>query len=137
MTINERTATCSCGGLRVECIDEPERITACNCSQCQRRTGSVFGVAAYYLQTKINLKGDYKRYKRSSDAGRYVENYFCPACGTTVAWNLEVFPDLTGVAVGCFADKNFGKPARAVWTSQKHEWVQFPEDIPHFEMQLK
>jgi hypothetical protein len=54
-----------------------------------------------------------------------------------VAWNLEVFPDLTGVAVGCFTDKNFGKPARVVWTSHKHEWVQFPEDIPHFEMQLK
>jgi hypothetical protein len=42
-----RTAHCSCGALRVEVAGEPDAVVACHCGQCQRRTGSVFGVGAF------------------------------------------------------------------------------------------
>jgi len=135
MSADRRTASCSCGGLTAECLGEPARIGACHCTQCQRRTGSVFGVAAYFSREQVTLSGDRKVYARSSDAGRRIENYFCPECGTTVAWDLELFPGLVAVAAGCFADPHLGAPQRAVWAKYKHDWVQFPDSIAQLETQ--
>lgn len=135
MVVSERKASCSCSALSVTCIGEPVRIGACHCNECQRRTGSVFGVAAYFHRDQITLIGDCKVYARTSDSGRRVENYFCPECGSTVAWNLELFPDLVAVAAGCFADPHLGSPQRAVWAKYKHDWVQFPEGVPQLETQ--
>lgn len=123
-------ASCSCGGLTAHCTQAPARIAACHCTECQRRTGSVFGVGAYFPKEQVTLTGDRKVYRRSSAAGRHVDGYFCPDCGTTVAWDLELFPALIAVAVGCFADPHFGAPQRAVWTQHQHDWVTFPESIP-------
>ena len=58
--------------------------------------------------------------------------HFCPDCGTTVYWDLEMRPSHVGVAVGCFSDPEFFAPARAVWTQRQHHWVMFPEDLPTF-----
>lgn len=131
----ERVASCSCGQLSANCAGEPVRVGACHCTECQRRTGSVFGVGAYYPRAQVSLAGDYKRYARSSDAGRRVECHFCPECGTTVTWDLELFPDMTAVAVGCFADPHFPAPQRAVWASQKHDWIAFSKGITELETQ--
>lgn len=135
MTEIQRTASCSCGQLSAVCLGEPARVGACHCTECQRRTGSAFGVAAYYGRTQVTLAGQAKRYVRSSDAGRRVECHFCPECGTTVAWDLELFPDLVAVAVGCFADQHFPAPQRAVWARHRHDWVVFPEGIAQHETQ--
>jgi hypothetical protein len=43
-----RTAHCCCGALRVEASADPDTVSACHCGECQRRTGSVFGVAAFF-----------------------------------------------------------------------------------------
>ncbi len=135
MSANSRTASCSCGGFAVECRGEPTRIGACHCTECQRRTGSVFGVAAYFPRDQVTFSGARKDYARGSDAGRRINNHFCPECGSTVVWDLELFPDLVAVAAGCFADPHLGAPQRGVWAKYKHDWVQFPESIPLLETQ--
>ena len=38
-----RLASCSCGQLRAEVLEEPIGVSVCHCYACQRRTGSVFG----------------------------------------------------------------------------------------------
>ena len=43
-----RTAHCSCGALRVEVSADPDAVGVCHCGECQRRTGSVFGVGAFF-----------------------------------------------------------------------------------------
>ena len=41
-------ATCGCGALRVTTAGDPDLVVACSCIACQRRTGSPFGVGAYF-----------------------------------------------------------------------------------------
>ncbi|CAD7030273.1 aldehyde-activating protein [Pseudorhizobium halotolerans] len=41
-----RTASCSCGQLRIEVNDEPLNVGVCHCLACQQRTGSVFAALA-------------------------------------------------------------------------------------------
>jgi hypothetical protein len=95
----------------------------------------VFSVAAYFPRNKVEVSGEYRRFTRSSDAGRKVELHFCPECGTTVIWYPEVFPELLAVAVGCFADPHFPAPQRGVWAANRHDWVHLPVGVASFDAQ--
>jgi hypothetical protein len=125
-----RTATCACGRLRATCEGEPEQVWLCNCAQCQKRTGSVYSVHAYFERARVRTEGAATLFRRSSDAGRWVVTAFCPACGSTVYWEAERAPGRVGVAAGAFADPDFPAPQGAVWTENKYRWVPLPEGIP-------
>src|SRR6516165_5405660 len=89
----------------------PVRVAMCHCLECQRRTGSTFGVQAFYPRAQVRLaKGVVKRYARRADSGRTVTFHFCPDCGGTVFWEPEQRPELIAVAVGMFGDPDFGQP---------------------------
>ena len=79
-----RTATCACGRLRATCQGEPVRVWICCRTACQKRTGSVHSAHAYFGRAHVRTEGTAKRFRRSSDAGRWVETAFCPECGSTV-----------------------------------------------------
>lgn len=129
----ERVATCSCGQLRVTARGEPDVVVACSCIACQKRTGSPYGVGAYFTRDSIQpVEGEFKSHRRETDSGRSFTTNFCPQCGTSVFWELEMRPDHIGVAVGCFGDPDFPGPVRAVWAETRHDWVEYPDDLPVF-----
>ena len=70
-----RTAHCSCGTLRVEVSGEPDAVVACHCGECQRRTGSVFGVAAFFKKEHVRTEGPCNTYVRDAPEGRKVRNH--------------------------------------------------------------
>jgi len=127
-----RTARCSCGGLRVEVSADPDAVGACHCGECQRRTGSVFGVVAFFKREHVRADGPSKIYVRDGQEARKVRMHFCPTCGTTVFWEADLRPDHIGVAVGAFHDANFPPPTLSVWEESKHGWVAFAHDLAHF-----
>ena len=132
----DRTATCACGRVQISLRGEPEAVGACNCTQCQKRTGSAFGLGSYFKKTQVlNIQGPHKAFTRSSDAGRDIETHFCTECGSTVFWYAAFRPEHIGVAVGCFADPDFVAPTRASWTSHKLKWVTFPSSMAQIERQ--
>jgi hypothetical protein len=125
-----------CGQLSVEVEGEPKMVLTCSCTQCQKRTGSVFGVSAYFSKDQVQAtNGRHQAATRSSDSGRTLEGHFCPDCGSTVFWYAQGFPGKVGVAVGCFADPSFPAPVMTFWNGQKHPWVSFPEGVRQFEAQ--
>ena len=110
---------------------EPARVGICNCTQCQRRTGAAFAVAAFFPKSQISaIEGAHKAFRRSSDAGRDVECHFCPECGSTVFWYRDATPELAGISVGCFTDPTFPAPKAAIWAAHKLHWVEFPPGMP-------
>lgn len=126
----ERLGSCVCGQLSIRCRGEPELVSSCHCFACQRRTGSLFGVSAFYRRDNIlDPTGRFSEFRRRLDSGRGIAYRFCPVCGSTVFWEPDMLPDCIGVAVGAFADPAFHKPARAVWTANKHHWLELPADM--------
>lgn len=128
----KHTAECQCGGLSISSTQDPDFVIACNCRACQRRTGSAFGVGAYFRKDHISIKGQSKSRERLADSGRKIVNHFCPECGSTIFWSLEMRPDHYGVAAGNLKSP-LPEPDRAIWTSQKCDWVSFPDHWPTFE----
>ena len=132
--ITDHVASCACGQLRVTATGEPDVVVACNCMACQKRTGSPFGVGAYYRRDRVPaIDGRSNGFERTAPSGRKLNTYFCPECGTSVYWTLEMRPDHYGIAVGCFSDPEFIRPARVVWAENRHHWVDFPDDMPVFD----
>ena len=118
-----RTASCSCGELRVECRGEPERVSLCHCLDCQRRTGSAFGIAAFFAAAQVRATGDANRFSRESEAGYRFDFYFCPRCGATVYWETDRKPGRVIVAAGAFADPDFNAPVQSVYDEHRHPWL--------------
>jgi hypothetical protein len=110
---------------------DPDTVSACHCGECQRRTGSVFSVGAFFKKEHVRAKGPSKIYVRDGQEGRKVKMHFCPTCGTTVFWEADLRPDHIGVAVGAFHDPNFPRPILSAWEESKHGWVAFTHDHAH------
>jgi hypothetical protein len=127
----KRTATCSCEQLTITVRDEAKYVIACSCTKCQKRTGSVLGVVAYFPDASIVSKsGKYNTYKKISAKGTATVRNFCPNCGSSVYWQSEFLPQHTGVAVGSFADPAFPSPQMSAWERYKPAWLSLPETIP-------
>jgi hypothetical protein len=121
MTVRE--ATCACGQLSASCRGDPVLVSLCHCLQCQKRTGSAFGVAAFYMRSDVEIAGDHSDLSRPADSGRPITFHFCAECGGTVFWEPARKPDFVAVAVGAFADPNFPAPTQAAFTERSHAWV--------------
>ena len=128
-----RRASCSCGQLVLACEGEPVQISMCHCLACQRRTGSVFGVQARFPREAVTIAGRASEFVRIADDGGSVTSYFCPSCGSTVYWTLQVVPGFFGVAVGAFADPGFPEPKFSVYESRRHAWVGIPPNAEHMD----
>lgn len=118
-----RTAHCACGELAVVCAGDPLSVSLCHCLDCQKRTGSVFGIAAFFLRIDIKVSGAFRDFARPSDSGHDVIFHFCPRCGSTIFWEPSRRPDHVAVAVGAFGDPHFPKPGKSVYLQHRHHWV--------------
>jgi len=130
-----RTASCCCGELTVVAAGDPEFVVACHCRECQRRTGSVFGVGAYYLRTQVQAMGAFTVYVRDAQDGRKLRFHFCPRCASTVFWELDFRPNHVAVAVGAMADPLYAASTRSVWEESRHSWITLDHDISRFPQQ--
>jgi hypothetical protein len=125
-------AQCGCGRLTVVAPGPSPAVVACHCLACQRRTGSVQGVVAYYPQAALTIAGEATRFVRPAHSGADFESFFCPTCGSTVYMRAGKHPGLVGVAVGAFGDPAYPPPVRSVWEDTRHGWTGTPDGIPHF-----
>jgi hypothetical protein len=130
-----REGGCACGAVRYRLTSAPTRISVCHCKFCQRRTGSAFGVNVYFRKEDFELtRGSLRSYEhRSDETSRWLKMEFCPACGSTVTWTLEIQPDWRGVAGGSFDDTSWLTIERHAWTRSRQQWLPLPIDVPVFE----
>lgn len=126
-----RSASCRCGALRAECSGEPVRVSVCHCLACQKRSGSAFAVQARWPDAQVTVTGERKSWQSVGDSGGVATHFFCPACGSTVAYVVDAMPGVMAVAVGAFADPEFPPPAFSVYEERKHRWVEITGDIQH------
>ena len=126
---------CHCGAVRYRVLSTPMLTGVCHCTSCQRRTGSAFGISAYFAEHDVEItRGVLKTYEyRSDESQRWAKTEFCPTCGTTVTWTAEALPGARAIAGGTFDDPNWLKLEKHGWTRSAQHWVVFPTDVELFE----
>jgi len=78
------TGGCQCGALRYVLDAEPIWLAACHCTECQRQSGSAFGMSMLVKETSLTVKGATKRFTRIADSGNENTGVFCPECGVRI-----------------------------------------------------
>ena len=101
---------CACGKVRYQITGQREVHAVCHCRYFQLRTGSAFGVGAYFPNDKVSLlSGDLNNHRYQTESGNNVTTSFCSACGTTTHWQIdsEFLDGKTAIAVGTFDPPSF------------------------------
>ena len=110
-------------------------VGVCSYIQCQKRTGSVVGLGAYFPKDGVQpVSGTFNTFLRPADSGAKLSFYFCPTCGFSIFWEGGYSrSNVRGVAVGFFADPSFPPSQIAIYTESQHPWVTFPAGTMPFE----
>ena len=130
--MGERIAQCGCGRLKVRVSGEPLFVAACHCDFCQKLTGSVVQVVAYFGDDQVlEVTGEAKVYNGleidgvgiAGSAENSVSLHFCGTCGSTVYRFISQMPGMYGIGVGTFVDPDFPPPTTESWTELRHDWL--------------
>lgn len=123
-----RTARCACGATSISVKGEPEIYGVCHCTNCKQRTGSAFGISAYFRKNDVlKSRGVTSVYSFHHAAQNHDQDrHFCRSCGTTLFWYVSALPEFIGIAGGCFAEGELGEPRMSVTHSRKLSWVEIP-----------
>ena len=122
-----RTASCCCGTATIEVEGDPALHAVCHCDNCKRRTGSAFGISAYFTDAQLRgTSGETEIYAIGGDKSQ--QRHFCKICGTTLFWKASWFARMTGIAGGCFTDPPLPEPTLTVSNGGRCPWLTLPED---------
>ena len=121
---------CQCGEVRYRLGAEPRGLTACHCLDCQRQSGSAFGLSLDIAKPAFQLlSGRLESFSVRCASGRSKECAFCPRCGTRIyhagEWGVSV-------KAGTLDDTSQLHPEAHYWTARKQPWVEIPAGVPSF-----
>ncbi|MGA7488604.1 MAG: GFA family protein [Xanthobacteraceae bacterium] len=130
------TGGCQCGRVRYEIGAKPLSLYACHCTECQRQSGSAFGLSlAVARDAMVVVSGTPAVWRRVLAGGRAIECLFCADCGTRLFHNPERNLQASIVKPGTLDDATWLEPVGHIWTGSAQPWVQIPHDTVNYEGQ--
>jgi hypothetical protein len=116
---------CSCGALRFT-LNNALWVVACHCNICKKRTGSAFGISIVVDDHMIEATaGATKTFTRMGESGRPVHYEFCPECGTTVRWRVELIANRYAYAAGTLDDCSAIEVVGEMYTAEALSGAKF------------
>ena len=122
------TGGCQCGALRYEVRAEPLSLYVCHCTECQRQSGSGFGMSAVVPRQDFAFtKGKPRRYSRTADSGRVIDGDFCGACGVRPIHYPRANEKVAILKPGTLDDTSWLVPVGHIWTGSAQAWIPIPK----------
>lgn len=116
--------SCHCGAIAFEATVDPERVTICHCTDCQRLTGSAYRVTVAASARDFRLvRGTPKVYFKVADSGNRRAQAFCGDCGAPVYAHAAVdSPKSYGLRVGTLREREALVPRKRIWCKSALAW---------------
>lgn len=123
------TGGCFCGAVRYEINAFPLLVYACHCTQCQRQTGSAFGLSMPVATGSLGIvKGAPKSWKRATAAGdAFVTSWFCADCGGRIYGERDTRPESLNVRAGTLDDTSWLVPVAHFFMANAQPWEQIAD----------
>jgi len=132
------TGRCFCGSAQYRIAEEPLVVYACHCTDCQKRSGSAFGLSMWVRLTALSLaKGEVRADAPLAADGRPRPGKVCPLCSIRLWSEPPHRPGLAVVRPGTLDDTSWIRPQAHLWTRSAQPWVAIPEGVPRYETQPK
>ncbi len=124
----EYTGGCQCGEVRYSVTGEPITLAICHCRDCQRQSGSAFGMSFIVPDASFRLTaGSLRTFETRVESGRLKTCAFCPRCGVRI---YNTTGGRKSIKAGTLDDVSTLRPRAHFWTSRRQPWVSLPADLP-------
>ena len=132
--VEELEGGCLCRSVRFRATKAPMRTLACHCTFCQKVTGSsYFAESMFPMEAVLFNNGKMETYEHVSDgSNKKVFVHFCQNCGTTVSLTFERWPEVRGIARGCYDDPDAVTVSSHIWTRSAQSGTALPESVECF-----
>ena len=121
---------CLCGALRYQCTEAPVMVLCCHCKDCQRRTGSAFGITVSVKSKTFRvLHGETTSWLSIRQSGNKLLFQSCAICGTRCWGELPDMPASTLILGGTLDNATSLKPNAHIYTGTKQPWVTIPGNV--------
>lgn len=121
---------CLCGAIAYEFEGEPKWVLHCHCESCRRSNSAA---VATYLCVGIDqfryLKGEPAVFESSPG----VRRYFCPRCGSPIAYTADRYAGEVHLHIGTLADPNQFAPRAHVFAGEQLSWFEVADDLRRFD----
>lgn len=120
---------CACGAVRFEAGGTPDWVGICHCASCRRATGGISVAAAGYARARVRIAGRTLARFQSSPG---VVRSFCAACGTSLSYESERWPDDIHLMVGSFDDPERLAPQFHIFFTERLGWQHTADALPKY-----
>ena len=118
------TGGCPCGAIRYEITAFPLLLYTCNCTNCQRTSGSAFALNMPVTAKEFHiLRGEPKGWRRLSPSGADVTSWFCGDCGGRIYGERVGRPRSINIRAGTLDDPAWLVPVAHMYTRSAQSWV--------------
>lgn len=109
--MDQITAGCVCGAVRLTAKGQPDRVGICHCLDCRKHHGALFFAAAIFPHEAVKITGETQDY-----AGRHI----CSICGSSV---FAVSNGEVEIHLGAFDEPGQFTPTYELWTIRREPWL--------------
>jgi len=127
------TGGCQCGAVRFECTEEPMFAAHCQCTNCQKFSGTGHASNLMVPKSALTVTGDVSTYDYDADSGNIMTRAFCPKCGSPVYGTSKNNPDGVMLRAGTLDDTSRFQPKAVLFTSSAADWDDVDGDLMSFE----
>ncbi len=120
---------CSCGEVRYRLRNPPLFVHACHCLDCQKASGSAFGITTIVLENDISSDHGVI-VSKPSDAKRTT--FICGSCGDVIYRTASNHPATALLSSRTLDDMRVLEINAHIWTKEKHAWLELPAHVPQF-----
>jgi hypothetical protein len=123
---------CHCGFVTYTAEIDPDHVSICHCTDCQRLTGSPYRVTASVPKDAVRLTGKPpKLYTKTAENGRQRLQYFCPECGSPLfTTGTDQDAGTWGIRWGSINQRASLKPRSQIWCSSAMDWFGETAALP-------
>jgi hypothetical protein len=121
---------CLCGRIRYRLDGPPLDAGFCHCTICRRSTGApVVAWGTWRIETLHWLDG----LPRPFDSSAKGRRWFCPDCGTQLAFAHADAPALIDVTLASLDDPETVRPEYHIWVGTRLGWLETADSLPRHE----
>lgn len=122
---------CQCGAIAFEATVDPATSSICNCTDCQKFSGSPFraSIAAKAEDFRIT-RGRAKEYIKVATSGNRRAQGFCGDCGSPIYATTEKDRVKYNIRLGTVNQRAALPPKRQIWLESAIPWGQNVSALP-------
>jgi hypothetical protein len=122
--MDQYTAGCLCGDVRLVATGRPYRVGLCHCLDCRKHHGALFHASAIFPEEAVTIEGETREYSGPMSCSVVPRTpsarHFCPRCGSSVFGRSG---DEVEVSLGSLDATDQLMPTYELWTVRRESWL--------------